>query len=259
MTDFSELIRGLHREGDAWTTDVGEDWRQGRTLFGGLSGALCLEAARREFIDLPPLRSAQFALVGPAAGKIMVRLSVLRRGKSTAFVGADLFGEDGLATRATFGFAAPRPSAYNYAIDAMPEVKTPEQSTPFSRKVNFAQHFDNRLGGGDLPFSKAADPTMLLWMRHRDEGLAPSPTALVALADAPPPAAQVLFDQQAPVSTMTWAFDLLTDDLETEDGWWLIRVSAESVLSGYSSQAMTVWSSAGKRVLMGHQNYAVFG
>ena len=259
MTDFSEVVSGVYRDGDAWTADVGEDWRQGRTLFGGLSGALCLEVAKREFIDLPPLRSAQFALVGPASGKIMVRLSMLRRGKSTAFISADLLGEDGLATRGTLGFAAPRPSAYNYAIDAMPEVKTPEQSTPFSRKVNFAQHFDNRLGGGNLPFSKAADPTMLLWMRHREEALMPSATALVALADAPPPAAQVLFDQQAPVSTMTWAFDMLTDDFETEDGWWLVRVSAESVLGGYSSQAMTVWNSSGKRVLVGHQNYAVFG
>ena len=259
MTDFSELINGIHRDGDTWTADVSEDWRQGRTLFGGLSGALCLEAAKREFIDLPPLRSAQFALVGPAAGKIMVRLSMLRRGKSTAFVGADLFGEDGLATRATFCFTGPRPSAYKYATDAMPEIGTPEQSTPFPRKVKFAQHFDNRLAGGNLPFSKAADPTMLLWMRHRDEALIPSPTALVVLADASPPAAQVLFDQQAPVSTMTWAFDFLTDDLKTEGGWWLIRVSAESVLSGYSSQAMTVWSSTGKRVLVGHQNVAVFG
>jgi hypothetical protein len=259
MTDFSELMSAVRRDGDAWTLEIADDWRQGRTLFGGLSGALCLEAAKREFVDLPPLRSAQFALVGPAAGRVLVRLSMLRRGKSTAFVGADLFGEDGLATRATFGFAASRSSAYNYATDAMPDVKTPEQSTPFSRKVTFAQHFDNRLGGGNLPFSKAADPTMLLWMRHRDEALAPSSTALVALADAPPPAAQVLFDQQAPVSTMTWAFDLLTDDLETEDGWWLVRVSAENVLGGYSSQAMTVWSSTGKRVLVGRQNYAVFG
>ena len=35
----------------------------------------------------------------------------------------------------------------------------------------------------------------------------------------------MLFDQQAPVSTMTWAFDMLTDDFETEDGWWLVRAS----------------------------------
>jgi hypothetical protein len=259
MTDFSQIISGVQRDGDTWTADVGDDWRQGRTLFGGLSGALCLEAAKREFIDLPSLRSAQFSLVGPAAGKIMVRPSMLRRGKSTAFVSADLFGEDGLATRATFCFTSARPSAYTYATDAIPEVRTPEQSTPFLRKVNFAQHFDIRLASGNLPFSKAADPTMLLWTRHTDEALVPSRTALVALADAPPPAALVLFEQRAPVSTMTWAFDFLTDDVDIEGGWWLIRVAAESVLSGYSSQAMTVWSSTGKRVLVGHQNVAVFG
>jgi hypothetical protein len=125
MTDFSVLINGVQRD-DSWVADVSEDWRQGRTLFGGLSGTLCLEAAKREFIDLPPLRSAQFALIGPAAGRIMVRLSMLRRGKSTAFVCADLFGEDGLATRATFCFTGPRPSAYIYARDTMPEVRTPD-------------------------------------------------------------------------------------------------------------------------------------
>ncbi len=259
MTEFSDLLRGMRRDGDAWTAPVSDDWLQGRTLFGGLSGALCLEAVAREFTDLPSLRSAQFALIGPAAGKIIVRPALLRRGKSTAFVSADLFGEDGLAARATFCFTGPRPSAYKYATDMMPDIKPPEQSIPFSRKVTFAQHFDNRLAGGNLPFSKATDPTMVLWMRHRDDALVPSPTALVALADAPPPAAQVLFDQQAPISTMTWAFDFLTDDLETEGGWSLIRVSAESVLNGYSSQAMTIWSSTGQRVLVGHQNVAVFG
>jgi hypothetical protein len=112
-------------------------------LFGGLSGALCLESARREFNDLPPLRSAQFALVGPAAGKIMVRPAMLRRGKSTAFVGADLFGEDGLAARATFCFAAPRPSAYKYAIDEMPDVKSPAASP--SAEANISGPCSSRL------------------------------------------------------------------------------------------------------------------
>ena len=37
MTDFSRLMNGVQRDDDAWTADVGEDWRQGRTLFGGLS------------------------------------------------------------------------------------------------------------------------------------------------------------------------------------------------------------------------------
>lgn len=51
---------------------------------------------------------------------------------------------------------------------------------------------------------------------------------------------------------------LLSDDMETEGGWRSIRASAESVLDGYYSQAMTVWNSAGKPVLVGRQNIAIF-
>jgi hypothetical protein len=67
MTEFSDLLRGMRRDGDAWTAPVSDDWLQGRTLFGGLSGALSLEAVAREFTDLPSLRSAQFALI-PGTG-----------------------------------------------------------------------------------------------------------------------------------------------------------------------------------------------
>jgi acyl-CoA thioesterase len=258
MTTFSELMDGMRREGDAWTAAVSDDWLQSRTLFGGLSGSLCLEAVKREFSDLPPLRSAQFSLTGPAAGTITIRPALLRRGKSTAFVCADLSGDSGLAMRATFCFTSPRASAYSHEAIPAPAVKPPDQCPTFARQVNFAQHFDNRLAHGNSPFSEADDPTMVLWMRLREEVRSTSQTALVALADSPPPAAQVLFKQQTPISTMTWTLDILSDDFETEDGWWLIRASAESVLNGYSSQAMTVWNSIGKPVLVGRQNIAIF-
>src|ERR1700675_4777312 len=126
MTKFSELMDGIRREGDAWTAAVSDDWLQGRTLFGGLSGALCLEAAKREFSDLPPLRSAQFSLTGPAAGPITIRPTLLRRGKSTAFVCADLSGDSGLAMRATFCFTNPRASAYSHEAIPAPAVKRPD-------------------------------------------------------------------------------------------------------------------------------------
>jgi hypothetical protein len=56
---------------------------QGRTTYGGCSAALCLEAAKRLLRDqrhssgaaeLPPLRSAQVAFVGPAGGDVQVLL-----------------------------------------------------------------------------------------------------------------------------------------------------------------------------------------
>jgi Thioesterase-like superfamily len=192
-------------------------------------------------------------------GTIAIRPTLLRRGKSTAFVCADLSADAGLAMRATFCFTSPRISAYTRETIPAPTVKPPQQCPSFARQVNFAQHFDNRLADGNRPFSEADDATMVLWMRLREEVRSTSHTALVALADSPPPAAQVLFKEQTPISTMTWAFDLLTDDLETEGGWWLIGASAESVANGCSCQAMTVWNSAGRPVLVGRQNIAIFG
>src|SRR5271165_3551282 len=100
MHSFSRLLQDISRSGDEFTTTVPDDWLQGRTLYGGLSAALCVEAAARTFSELPPLRSAQFSFVGPASGAVRLVPSILRKGKSTVFVAVDLIGEAGLATRA---------------------------------------------------------------------------------------------------------------------------------------------------------------
>ena len=42
MTTLSELIASLLRDGDEWRIAVGDDWLQGRTVYGGLAAALCV-------------------------------------------------------------------------------------------------------------------------------------------------------------------------------------------------------------------------
>ena len=110
MTEFSELMCSVVRSDDTWSVDVSADWKQGRTLYGGLSAALCAQAALNEWSDLPPLRSASFSFVGPAEGKLQLAPSLLRRGKSTVFAAVDLSGEAGLATRAIFASARGAPA-----------------------------------------------------------------------------------------------------------------------------------------------------
>ena len=261
MTPFSELISSVQRLGETWRADVSDDWLQGRTVYGGLAAALCLEAAHREFPDLPPLRSAQFSFIGPATGTLQMRPALLRQGKSTAFIGVDLTGDAGLASRATLCFGAARTSAYRHDAITTPDVPPPEQSPTFFRNVpglNFVQHFDGRLAAGHFPFSRAGEPAMTLWIRHRDTAQKPSIVSLLALADAPPPPAIVMFKTFAPISTMTWSIDVLTDAITTDDGWWLVRTSADTVADGYSSQAMTVWNAAGRPVMTSRQSVAVF-
>jgi acyl-CoA thioesterase len=80
MTAYTDLIAAVSATQTGYAAFVTDDWRQGRTTYGGLSAALCVEAALRTFPDAPPLRSAQFAFVGPAAGELAISVKPLRQG-----------------------------------------------------------------------------------------------------------------------------------------------------------------------------------
>lgn len=262
-TPLSDLIAALAPTETGWTVAVGDDWRQGRTLYGGISAALCLAAAERAFPDLPPLRSAQVSFVGPASGQVELRAELLRRGKSAAFVSADLLSDGQIGTRSVFCFGAARPSAYARAADPAPaDLPRPDACAPFFPDgvgPAFRQHFDMRLARGQRPISGAAVPDMWLWARHLDHATPANAIALLALADAPPPAAMSAFTAPAIISSMTWMVDVLDAEAAVRPGWKLLRSNAETIAEGYSAQAMSIWDEDGRALVAGRQSVAVFG
>jgi acyl-CoA thioesterase len=262
MTPFSALLGAMTPDGDGWTADASADWRQGRTLYGGLSAALCLEACLRTVPDLPPLRSAQIAFVGPAADTLALRTRVLRRGKSATFMTADLTSAGDSATHATFCFGGPRDSAYARTAPTAPAAAPPEACPDFfpkDRAPAFAQHYDVKLAAGSPPVSGAREPDILLWARHRDAGAPANAVSLLALADVPPPAAFTTFTAFAPISTMTWAIDFLDEAALGAGGWKLLRSAALTIRDGYSAQRMAIWDEGGAPVAIAQQTVAVFG
>lgn len=264
-TPLSELLAAMTPAGEGFESRVPSDWLQGRAIYGGLSGALCLEAARRHADDLPPLRSAQITFVGPAGDTVEIVPRIVRRGKSTTFMTVDMHGDKGLATHATFCFGAARPSRLADTGLPAPAVDAPEQGGRFfedaqgrNQGPNFAQHFNSRRVGGAAPMSAADTADFLVWLQHRDPDIDPVSVGLVALADALPPAAMARFAEPAPISSMTWMFDMLDTEPQTEDGWWLCRSTADMTQDGYSSQAMAIWNRAGAPVMVGRQSIALF-
>ncbi len=258
MPSYSELIDALRIDGEAVVATVGDDWKQGRTTYGGLSAALCLEAAARRLPQAPPLRSAQFAFVGPAAGELSAKVEVLRQGKSALFASVDLTGEGGLATRGALTFGAGRASKLSHVDLPAPAVPAPEACElfiPEGAGPAFARQFEFRYVAGGRPLS-GGPPDFLVWIRHRDAA-ARSLAAMVALADALPPPALSVFDQFAPISTMTWSMDVL-GDAPDDDGWRLMNSRAETIREGYSAQAMTLWSRDGTPLIAARQTVAVF-
>jgi len=262
LTDFSRMMGTLNPVGDQFVIALPADWLQGRTAYGGLSAALCLEATLRAFADLPPLRSAQFAFVGPATGDLRITPRILRQGKSAVFAGVDLEGEAGLAVRATFCFGAGRDLPHEYGRHAMPT--TPDRDScpsyyTWSPKPNFMSHFEGRLAAGGAVLSGSPSPDMLVWLRHRDAAASGNLVSLMALADALPPASFALFTEGVPISTMTWAVDMLDAHPESETGWWLVHSAAETIHEGYSAQTAVIWHPSGRPVMAARQNVAIFG
>jgi acyl-CoA thioesterase len=261
MTLFTQLLATMMGGANQYQVNTPDNWAQGRTLYGGISAALCLEAVLRDFPDLPELRSAQIAFAGPAGGTVDIATALLRRGKSAAFISSDLTAENKFGTRALFCFGQSRESHFSQHADGMPAVPPPESCHPYfpsSHRPNFVVNFDMLLARGAPPISGAAKGDNYLWIRHLDEKAPSNMVSLLALADAAPPAALSMFTAPAMISTMTWSLDVLQPNFTSKGGWWLCRSQTETISSGYSAQSMTVWNRDGVAILAGRQTIAAF-
>jgi len=264
-TPYSDLIASIAYIADGKASlHIPPDWMQGRTTYGGLSAALCLKAAR-PLADGSPLRSAQISFIGPVGGDVHLQASVLRKGKSATFVGADILAPDGsVATRATFIFGRARENQkiISPARVPMPDVPPPTTIPSLMPKgigPSFIHNFEVLLAKGDPPFSDGEAGENILWMRHADRNVENTATALLALGDAPPPAAMSMYKTPIMISSMNWSVDMLSDTFETEDNWWLSRSTAQTLADGYSAQAMAMWNTRGEPVMVSRQTIAVFG
>jgi len=260
--DFKTLMHSGKQTGaTAMSFHVPDSWMQGRTTYGGLTAALCLEAAMSTSGGRP-IRSAQIAFVGPVSGDVECTATLLREGKNTVFTSVRMIGETGVAAEAIFAFGAHRESSLNFAHLPAPEVTAPDETASFfgdsPKRPAFTRNFNIRLAKGKPPMSGAPDADMSLWMRHKDGAVAPDALSVLALADAPPPAALAMLTGPARISSMTWMAEFLTDDIQTEQGWFLARHVADTSKDGYNSQAMTLWNTSGQPIMIGRQTIAVF-
>lgn len=257
MTPIADLLAAAERTESGFRTAVPADWMQGRTAFGGLSAALALQAALALEADLPPLRSAQIAFIGPLAGAVTITAAKLRRGRNAAFIQSDVTSDAGLGLRATFVFMAELGSAveHDQARRASAELPAPDDQLYtgpdgfFTGNFNF---FDPKLKLGPTEWMRWAR------LRARD-GLHPM-VELMAIGDALPPGAfKLAAERQTPLSSLNWQINFLTPEPATQDGWWLLNAAADTVRHGYSSQHMSIWNSAGQPVAEAMQGVAIFG
>lgn len=252
-------------------------WLQGRTAYGGITTATALAAARAlSTAALPPLRSAQVSFIAPASGRLHYQVQPQRLGKSVCHVGVDVSSQEGLVARLQLVFGQGRPSRVVHDFCEQPPVRGPEsypainadglagaiKRPPFAALdvaavvPAFLANFELRPAAGSLPVSAADNPEIVAWIRHLDAADVDPEVALVALADALPPAAFTAYQRPAPVSSINWSFDLLGTPPSGQ--WFLLRSASQHAAEGYSSQQMQVWDIDGRLLMQGRQSVAVF-
>lgn len=260
---LSELISSVVRDGERLHVTVGDDWLQGRSVFGGLQAAIAVAAMRSQLPAGLPLRTLQMTFIAPVpAGPVRAVAQLLRSGKSAVHVQARLEDEHGGLLALVIGvFGTGRASrvaqAPALAADTGESVPTP---LPFLPGVtpNFMQHFAVSLRGGALPFSARPVTMNRFEVGVRDDG-GISEWHLLALADFVPPVALSWMDGVTPGSSLTWMLELLTEDYAAQPlaGW---RVDAELVAArdGYTSQSTWIIAPDGTPAALSRQSMVVF-
>lgn len=256
---FSELVAAVPADSRPVTLPGAENWMQGRTLFGGASAALALEAIRKAMPDLPPFRAAQVGFVGPMGANLAFNVEMVRQGRNVTQVRCDVASDDKLALTALMLFGESRePNALHPAGKVDPWPGPPEDCEDVG-------------GGGptyfthNLQIRRAQDeigkgvPIVRRWVRLKEpDGLDPVTMAIV-LGDALPPGSMRAMQRQGPLSSINWSFNLLDPEARTREGWFLAEAASDHADHGYSSERLRLWNADGEQVLAGMQAAAIFG
>lgn len=244
--------------------NVSDQWGQGRTVFGGMQGAMAVKAMRHVLGNDTPLRSLQITFLGPVAfGKITVEAAILRQGSSATHVHAKLSDGKTLRMIATGIFGVNRTSKLKDIPLAPPCSKSYQEAMvfPFTEGLmpTFLQHFEMRFAEGDFPLSGAKHPHSKAYIRHLDPH-ALTEAHLVALGDVAPPTALMSLTKFAPASSMNWQLELIQQpDALTDNQWFRYDLDALASDSGYSWQNTNYWDEKGRLVMITRQCFAVFG
>jgi acyl-CoA thioesterase len=259
---FSEVLKSVRRDGDAWIASISEDWLQGRSAFGGVQAALVVQVMRELVPKEVPLRSLQVAFVAPVpAGTVRMTAKVLRQGKSVTQVEARLMDGDTTACLVIGVFGAARESTLRL-LPEKPVVQA--MAKPFVLQYKpgllpaFTQHFDACWLQGDVPFSGSKKTTQIIEIGLKDEGVADE-AQVVAFADFIPPIALSMLDEPAPGSSLTWMLEWFADSRGLPLQGWRIDAELQAAQDGYTSQQVMLWGPNGEPIALSRQSMVVFG
>lgn len=246
-----------------------QDWTQGRAIYGGLSGAVLLQAC----LDAHPLapRSCMISFVGPVvAGPAEVVTRILRVGKSVTHMLAEIVQEGETRVSGLFALGSARKTGFKLGSPSR-KFDAPESGLPLIHTEGltptFIKNFEFRFLGDSLPFS-GTKPSIEGWVRASNEALSPAhpdiPGAftpfLLAVLDAWPPPIWSSLTAPANGSTLTWNVSFMPQAFAEQDpeAWFAYASNTVAGDEGYATFEARLYDSEFRLLAITSQVFAEF-
>jgi acyl-CoA thioesterase len=268
--DTGSAVTARESEPGVYDAALGEGWRIGGGINGGLLLAVAGRALSREFGadgDRPghpdPLAISAYYLTPGEPGPATVRTSVVRRGRAVSTGQASLYQDkDGepverFRVLATYGdLAAVDGDVTTTAVP--PQLPPPEdclaaaEAPPsFLKHASLLQRLDLRLDPATTGWAMgrpSGNGVIRGWLRMAD-GREPDPLLLLLAVDALPP---VAFELGLPGWTPTLE---LTAHVRARPvpGWLRVSLTNRTLTGGFMEEDAEVWDSEGRLVALSRQ------
>ena len=258
---IDEILNAIHAGENKL---IPESWAQGRTIFGGLTGAILCQATK---IDTDPARRLRnfevgFARPFEAMKPYEIEIETLANGKTVTIKSARIVQEGKVRATARADYVLPIESNVHIDTFVVPKLKRQDDSIALEgmQLPNFFNYFDNYVATEAIPFSGKGIPELGGWVRFKDASQQITDAHLVCMIDSWPPTASPYYKGFKPLSTISWSihFAHSADRLSPEEhiGY---HAKVNFGESGISSSNAEIWGADGKLLAKSVQTNIIYG
>lgn len=260
--DLPQILEQL-RQSKTHDTRFNSTWTQGRTAFGGLSGALAVCGMEKILPSAQPIRSLMVSFIAPVPpGKVTVVPEIIRQGKNVTQLTSNLVVDDVICLQAMAVFGNSRSTL---------EITPDPQFNPEPRmgKYNLEGHsgklpaflhfFEGDWTGGGIPFSNSKDNRLGIWVKHRSDMSEFPNEKILSIADIPPPVILSHYDKPyVNASSLTWSLEFVVEPEDIKTDWFYLDFVVDHAAHGYTQQSGKVFSEDGRLCALSRQCMVYF-
>ncbi|AEE22351.1 TesB family acyl-CoA thioesterase [Glaciecola sp. 4H-3-7+YE-5] len=244
---------------------IPKEWAQGRTAYGGLTGALVYSAMRQKVGNDRVLRSFTCNFVGPVVTEtdFDIEVEVLREGKNVTQVIGKAIQNEKVCVMVQAAFGVSRESKIEVLNTDRHTMRAPTKADflPQIPKITpkFLRHIDLARQAGGLPFTGSKESKIDGWMRYTKPPKALTDAHLIALIDGWPPTTLQMLKWPAPASTMSWNIEFVYPHYTfSPKDWFAYQVRTRQATDGYAQTEANIWDPSGRLIAISRQTIAVF-